>query len=364
MKFIKNLYDDICTFENLYLAYKNARKNKRFREEVLDFSSNVEEYLMDIRKELVEQTYKVGKYREFFVYEPKKRLIMALPFRDRVVQWAIYQKLNPYYTKGYVTDSFACIEGRGAHQAIQRLHYWLKQVGRKPDKYFYLKLDISKYYYRVDHDALVDILSRKIKDIKLMNVLEDIIRCKTHSFGLPIEATLEDIDVRLDNKGMPIGNLTSQMFANIYLNELDQYIKRKLRIHYYIRYMDDVIILHESKEELHKIKNQIEEFLMEKLKLNLNNKTAIRPVTLGIEFVGYKVWNTHIKLRKSTSLKMKRRLKYLKKQYEQGEIEFEDIRATMASYFGLMKHSNSYNLKSKLLDSLIFVRKSETGECE
>ncbi|MBZ4669404.1 MAG: RNA-dependent polymerase [Defluviitaleaceae bacterium] len=370
MKYIKNLYDDICTFENLYLAYKNARKNKRFRDEVLEFSSNVEEYLMDIRKELIEQTYKVGKYREFFVYEPKKRLIMALPFKDRVVQWAIYQKLNPYFTKGYISDSFACIEGRGAHQAVQRLHYWLRQIGRKPGKYYYLKLDISKYYYRIDHDVLVEILSRKIKDTKLMKLLEGIIRCEDHSFGLPLDASLEETDVRINNKGMPIGNLTSQMFANIYLNELDQYVKRKLRIHYYVRYMDDVIILHESKQELHKIKKVIETFLDEKLKLNLNNKTAIRPVTLGIEFVGYKVWNTHIKLRKSTALKMKRRLKHLKKQYERGEIEIEDVRATMASYNGLMKHCNSFRLRSKLYDTLVFTRKSEpdnddeNGGCE
>lgn len=372
MKYIKNIYDEICSFENLHTAYLQARKNKRYREEVLGFTSNVEEFLYDIQKELLNGTYRVGKYREFFVFEPKKRLIMALPFKDRVVQWAVYQKINPYFAKGYIIDSYACINGKGAHQAIQRLHYWLKLVGRKPEKYYYLKMDITKYYYRIDHDVLVSILERKIKDKRLMALLENIIRCDSHSFGLPLGVNLDEVDVRVDNKGMPIGNLTSQMFANIYMNEVDQYIKRELKLHYYVRYMDDMIILHDNKQELHEIKDKIEDFLNNQLKLNLNNKTAIRPVTLGIEFVGYRVWNTHIKLRKSTALKMKRRLKYLKNQYNKGEIEFEDVRASVASYHGLLKHCNSYRLSQKLFDSLILKRnhdneedmEAEKNECE
>lgn len=372
MKYIKKIYDEICSFENLHTAYLQARKNKRYREEVLGFTSNVEEFLYDIQKELLNGTYRVGKYREFFVFEPKKRLIMALPFKDRVVQWAVYQKINPYFAKGYIIDSYACINGKGAHQAIQRLHYWLKLVGRKPEKYYYLKMDITKYYYRIDHDVLVSILERKIKDKKLMALLENIIRCDSHSFGLPLGVNLDEVDVRVDNKGMPIGNLTSQMFANIYMNEVDQYVKRELKLHYYVRYMDDMIILHDNKQELHEIKDKIEDFLNNQLKLNLNNKTAIRPVTLGIEFVGYRVWNTHIKLRKSTALKMKRRLKYLKNQYNKGEIEFEDVRASVASYHGLLKHCNSYRLSQKLFDSLILKRnhdneediEAEKNECE
>lgn len=357
---IKNVYDEICSFENLYKAYLNARKNKRFRDEVLGFTTNLEEYLFDIQKDLINHTYKVGEYREFYIYEPKKRLIMALPFRDRVIQWAIYQVINPMFSKGYITDSYACIEGRGTHQAVQRLHYWLKQVNRKQGKWYYLKLDISKYFYRIDHEVLIIMLHKKIKDKQLMRLLENIINSET-SFGLELGIHDPALSGRVADCGMPIGNLTSQMFANIYLNELDQYIKRELKIHYYIRYMDDMILLADDKKKLHEYKYLIDAFLQEKLKLNLNNKTAIRPITLGIEFVGYKLWATHIKLRKSTSLKMKRRLNSVKKQYSKGKIQLSDVQATVNSYMGMLKYCNSYRLRNKLFEELVLKREYDVN---
>lgn len=357
---IKNVYAEICSFENLYKAYLNARKNKRFRDEVLSFTNNLEEYLFDIQKDLINHTYKIGEYREFYIYEPKKRLVMALPFKDRVIQWAIYQVVNPMFSKGYTTDSYACIEGRGTHQAVQRLHYWLKQVNRKPNKWYYLKLDIAKYFYRIDHEVIINILRKKIKDKQLMSLFENIINSET-PFGLELSIYDPALSGRVTHCGMPIGNLTSQMFANIYLNELDQYIKRELKIHYYIRYMDDVIILADDKAKLHEYKHLIDTFLQERLKLSLNNKTAIRPITLGIEFLGYKLWATHIKLRKSTALKMKRRLNGVKKAYFKGKIQLSDVQATVNSYMGMLKYCNSYNLRNKIFDELVLKREYETN---
>lgn len=357
---IKNVYDEICSFENLYKAYLNARKNKRFRDEVLEFTNNLEEYLIDIQKDLMNHTYEVGEYREFYIYEPKKRLIMALPFKDRVIQWAIYQVINPIISKGYITDSYACIQGRGTHQAVKRLSYWLNQVSRKEPKWYYLKLDIAKYFYRIDHDVLIDILHKKIKDRQLMRLLENIINSEK-SFGLELGIHDPALSGRISQCGMPIGNLTSQMFANIYLNELDQYIKRELAVHYYIRYMDDMILLADDKKKLHEYKHLIDTFLQERLKLNLNNKTAIRPITLGIEFVGYKLWSTHVKLRKSTSLKMKRRLKQVKKQYANGKINLDDVQSTVNSYMGMLKHCNSYSLRTKIFDELILKREYDVN---
>lgn len=357
---IKNVYDEICSFENLYKAYLNARKNKRFRDEVLEFTNNLEEYLIDIQKDLMNHTYEVGEYREFYIYEPKKRLIMALPFRDRVIQWAIYQVINPIISKGYITDSYACIQGRGTHQAVKRLSYWLNQVSRKESKWYYLKLDIAKYFYRIDHDVLIDILHKKIKDRQLMRLLENIINSEK-SFGLELGIHDPALSGRISQCGMPIGNLTSQMFANIYLNELDQYIKRELAVHYYIRYMDDMILLADDKKKLHEYKHLIDTFLQERLKLNLNNKTAIRPITLGIEFVGYKLWSTHVKLRKSTSLKMKRRLKQVKKQYANGKINLDDVQSTVNSYMGMLKHCNSYSLRTKIFDEFILKREYDVN---
>lgn len=347
MKPIKNIYNQICDFDNLYQAHLSARKGKRFRAEVLAFSANLEENLINIQNELLHGQYAVGRYREFYVFEPKKRLIMALPYKDRVVQWAVYRVVNPILSRGFISDTYACVNGRGAHSAVKRLQYWTRLVNSEPGKPYYLKLDISKYFYRVDHDVLLSILGRKFADERLMALFETIIKSEQTPFGLPLGYNPGEAD-RLFTKGMPIGNLTSQMFANTYLNELDQHIKRVLRVRHYIRYMDDIIILADDKRLLHGYKDDIERFLDEKLKLTLNNKTAIRPITLGIEFCGYKIWPTHIKLRKSTALKMKRRLKYIQRDYAAGKIDLDRAKRTLDSYQGIMQHCNSYNLRRSI----------------
>lgn len=350
METLRNIYPKIYDFENLYQAYLEARKNKRFREDVLRFSAHLEENLIQLQNELIYKTYSVGRYREFFVREPKKRLIMALQFRDRVVQWAIYRQIYPYFDARMIDDSYACRIGKGALQAAERLQYWVRQVNRRPARYYYLKLDISKYFYRVDHAILSDILRSHIQDDDLMWLLETIINCEHTAFGLPAFAEASDvpIDERLTDKGIPIGNLTSQMFANIYLGELDWYAKRELRLHHYVRYMDDIIILHEDKDFLHGVKEDIEIFLDERLRLNLNRKTAIRPVSHGIEFVGYRIWPTHKRLKKKTAKKMRRSLKGVRAQYERGEISAERLRQIEASYDGMLQHVNGDGLRRAL----------------
>lgn len=355
MKRLGNLYEQIIDYENLWEAYLNARKNKRFRGDVLEFTHNVEENLIQIQNELIYKTYKVGKYREFYVYDPKKRLIMALPFRDRVVQWAIYQVIEPLFDRQFIKDSYACRKGKGVQAAADRLQYWMRKLDRSYENPYYLKIDISKYFYRIDHDVLISILRRKIKDKGLMWLLETIIHSEDTKFGVP----LGDHDFeqeRIDGVGMPIGNLTSQLFANLYLNELDQYAKHELHAHYYIRYMDDVVILHPDKRELWKMLEEIDIFLRSELRLQLNNKTAIRPIRQGIEFVGYRIWSTHRKLKKKTAKKMKRRLKYLKKAYARGEVSADEVRSTLMSYLGYMKHADCYKLKKKILRDLVLVR--------
>lgn len=355
MKRLGNLYEQIIDYENLWKAYLNARKNKRFRGDVLEFTHNVEENLIQIQNELIHKTYKVGRYREFYVYEPKKRLIMALPFRDRVVQWAIYQVIEPLFDRQFIKDSYACRKGKGVQAAADRLQYWMRKLDRRYENPYYLKLDISKYFYRIDHDVLISILRRKIKDEDLMWLLETIIHSEDTKFGVPLgDHNLEQ--ERIDGLGMPIGNLTSQLFANLYLNELDQYAKHELHLHCFIRYMDDIIVLHESKQELQKILEEIDIFLRSELRLQLNNKTAIRPISTGIEFVGYRIWSTHRKLKKKTAKKMKRRLKYLKKAYARGEVSADEVRSTLMSYLGYMKHADCYKLKKKILRDLVLVR--------
>lgn len=341
---LENIYHKIYDYENLYEAYINARKNKRYRNEVLEFTNNLDENLITIQNELIWKTYKVGEYREFYIHEPKKRLIMALPFRDRVVQWAIHLIVNNFYERTYITHSYACINGRGTHKAVKQMQRWMRQVDRRGDKYYYLKMDVARYFYRIDHCVLIKILEKKIKDEDCVWLLKTIIKSE-HEFGL--ELNYEE-DIKIGNKGIPIGNLSSQMMANIYLNELDQFIKRKLGIKYYSRYMDDFIILHEDKEMLNILLKTIKDFLDIKLGLRLNNKTCIRPISMGLEYLGYRIWATHIKLKKKTALKMKRNLKNTKKKFEKGKISFETANSTMESYKGILKKCSGNRLKEKI----------------
>ena len=347
---IKNLFPKIFDFENLFDAYKAGIRGKRGRPDIMVYTENLEGNLIELQNEFIWKTYKVGRYRMFYVYEPKRRLIMALQFKDRVAQHAIYRQLNPLLDKQFIYDSYACRNGKGTHKAVARLQYWFRQVSRKPGKYYYLKLDISKYFYRIDHEILMGILRKKIADEDLLEILEGIVNCEDTHFGLPLGADIGDIafSEMLADVGLPIGNLTSQMFANLYLDQLDQFCKHQLGLHYYIRYMDDVIILHNSKKHLERVKNQIADFLESELHLNLNNKTCIRPVSMGAEFVGFRVWSTHVKLRRKTARKMVKRLEYVFAAYAAGEIDREGMERTVASYKGALKHFNSHGMAQKL----------------
>lgn len=347
---LDDIYDEICSYEGLYQSHLEARKGKRYRDDVLVFTDRLEENLIELQNELIWQTYKVGKYRQFYVREPKLRLVMALQYRDRIVQWAIYRQLYPFYDKMFIEDSYACRRGKGSHKAADKLQYWLRQVSRKPGKWYYLKLDISKYFYRVDHLVLLEILSRRIKDPRLFQLLREIINSEDTRFGLPAGVSPDECPEEdwLGDVGMPIGNLTSQLFANIYLNELDQLCKHELHLHYYIRYMDDVIILLPDKKELARVKAIIEEFLNDYLHLDLNNKTAIRPCSLGIDFVGYHIWATHRKLKKQTARKIIHAVDWMCEQGEKGNMSKEEFERRVSSYRGILLHCDSYGLRKKL----------------
>lgn len=352
---IKNVFDTIFSMDNLYLALEDAARGRRYKRDVLIYNFDTWAMLQELRKEIYDGTYGIDKYYIFYIHEPKKRMVMSISFKHRIVQWAIYRILNPIFVKGYIDDSYGCIPNRGTLTAMERLKYWVQYASRKKEKWYYLKLDISKYFYRISHRVLKEILAKKIKDTRLLNLLYGIIDCEHTPFGLPLgskpgEVALEDM---LYDVGMPIGNLMSQVFANVYLDTLDQFCKRVLKTRYYIRYMDDVIILNNSKSQLWDWKRSIEKFLIEKLELNLNHKTCIRPIDQGIEFVGYRIWPTHVVLRKSTSLRIKRALKGLSHKYAEYEVTFSDVTETLQSYLGMMEHCDSHNLRTKIFDTLV-----------
>jgi len=351
--------------DNLYNALEDASKGRRYNRDVLKYNFDSWALLRELQEEVLDGRYEIKNYHIFYVYEPKQRMIMSIAFKHRIVQWAIYRVINPILVKGYIEDSYGCIPGRGGLSAMLRLKYWLAQVSRKENNWYYLKLDISKYFYRISHKILKSLLAKKIKDKRLLQLLNGIIDCEHTPFGLPLWRSPDEVELeeRLFDVGMPIGNLLSQVFANVYLDTLDQFCKRELQIHFYIRYMDDVIILSDSKQQLKEWKDKIETFLLDKLELHLNQKTCIRPINQGIEFVGYRVWATHVTIRKSTSLRIKRTLKAKARRYKVYKVSFTDVTNTLMSYLGMLEHCDSYLLKRKILNELVLTHADKTEEC-
>lgn len=348
---IQNAWPTVCSFEWMLEAHRHACKGKRYRLEVMGFTSKLERNLLDVQKRMKDGSYELGPYRKMWVFVPKKRLVMALDYPDRIVQWCLYLYLNPVYDKLFIEDSYACRKGKGSHKAAKRLQYWMQQVSRKPGPgWYFLKLDISKYFYRVNHDKLLEILSRRIADQEMMEFVRGVVNSKAEPFGLPRWRSPDDTPPEEweYETGMPIGNLTSQLFANIYLNELDQYCKHKLKIHYYIRYMDDVIILGPNKWVLHEWKEEIERFLERELHLDLNDKTSIRPVKSGIEFVGVRIWPTHMKLRKSTVRRIKRETRKICHLYASGDMAKDAFERRVTSIRGMLKHAECASLRWRL----------------
>lgn len=356
--------DTISSFCWLENAHRHARAGKRYRDETMKFTANLERNLLEIQRELRTGTYEAGEYRRLWVTIPKRRLVMALPYRDRVVQWAIYLLLNPYFDKRFIEDSYACRVGKGSHEALERLQYWLRKVSRKPGpKWYYLKLDISKYFYRVNHEVLLGILHRHIADEGLMRLLETIVNNDKEPFGLPAGKRPEEVPRRewRYDVGMPIGNLSSQLFANIVLNELDQYAKHKMRLRHYIRYMDDIVILGNDKRRLQAWRDEISAYLRDVLRLELNKKTTIRPISMGIEFVGMRVWATHRIIRKSTVRREKRAVKSIAGKLARGEMSKPAAMRRIDSMRGMMDHAESAGLRWRLNETLLNRAGDEIG---
>jgi len=356
-----SLLERIYSWENLLNAYHEAASEKWYRDDVAAFSARLEENLIGIQNDLIWRTYTVGRYRQFYVSEPKRRLIMALGFRDRVVQWAIYLQVNQELDNGMIYHSYGCRVGKGTTRSADRLQYWAALVDRKAGPpWHYLKLDISKYFYRVDHSVLLGILARKYPgEDGFLWLMDTIINCDHTPFGLPPGKSADEVPPaeRLFEVGMPIGNLTSQLLANVCLNELDQYIKHELKAHFYVRYMDDMVLLHRDAKVLNEWRALIEGYLNEVLHLELNSKTAIGLVKHGITFVGCRLFPGGRKPTRQSIKKAKARMRYIAKEYEAGLIDFDAVDATMQSYFGMLGHCSTHGLQKWIENNIKFKRR-------
>ncbi|OIO41625.1 hypothetical protein COU56_04770 [Candidatus Pacearchaeota archaeon CG10_big_fil_rev_8_21_14_0_10_31_9] len=261
----KDIYKLINNYENLLLAWQNAKKGKTKRRYVKRFQKDLKENLLKLQEELISQTYQPCALKTFILRDPKTRKISKSAFRDRVVHHSLCLHIAPTFEREFIYDSHANQIGKGTLKAIERFDIFKRKVSKNnARKCYVLKADIKHYFEEIDHQTLIEIVRRKIKDEKVIWLIEKIL-C-----------------VNNKNKGMPLGNLTGQFFANLYLNELDVFVKHKLKAKYYIRYVDDFVALHKSKEQLEKWKKQINDFLKEKLKKSCNKVSYSEEPTIVI----------------------------------------------------------------------------------
>lgn len=361
---IRNVYYEITSFHTLMVADTHVSKGKRENTERLRFYDNREGNLEEISTLLRAGKVPKVEYHSFYVYVPKVRKVIFIDYWSKVVQRAIYDVLNPKICRTFIEHTYACVKGRGQLAAMEQLYTWMRETRTSGTEWYYYKFDVAKFFYRIDHEILMDICRKKIDDPRTVDLLGYYINNDAVPFGMPLDANQLTIteEQMLYDLGIPIGGGLSHMLGNMYLDPLDQFCKRVLGIKRYIRYMDDIIILDNDKERLKEYGRRMTQFLEERLHLNFNNKTALRPVRVGCEFVGFVIYNDHVILRKSTKLRMKRTLRKTRQDYHDNLITFKEANATMQSYLAMLSHVDCKKFKEKLLDEFVLTHADDNGE--
>jgi hypothetical protein len=318
----KKLFDKIVDIKNLQIAYKNTCKGKRDTYSYLEFKQFDQYNLLQIQKELISGNYKIGNYRHFYIYDPKKRLISALSFKDRIVQHALCNIITNIFDKTFLPNSFACRKNFGTHKGV----IYIQSLLRKYNYKYFLKTDFSRYFPSINTNILHKMIRKKIKCNKTYKLVTEIVPFNTI--------------------GIPIGNLTSQLFANVYGNTIDYYLKHNLKINHFARYMDDIVVLGNNYKELYEIYNKIQKYSKYLLKLKIS-KWNVSSTQKGINFLGYRIWKDYKLIRRLSVIKAKRKVKkYLETNNK------EKLQRFLASWHGHIQWGNSYNLKN-YIDNII-----------
>ena len=331
------LYEQIYQFDNLYRSAHQCRKGKTTAPATLRYFDHLEENLIQVHNELIWNMYTPRGRSQFYVFEPKRRLIHAPPYYDRVVQRAIYNIIEPLVNKTFIHDSYACRTGKGTHAGADRAQGFIRQVERSHGRAYAFKADISKYFSSINHGILKRLLRGVIPCPRVLNLLFLIID-----------------DSPTAEVGVSLGELLNQLNANLYLHELDHFAKHHLKARLYTRYMDDFIIIHHDKAQLQEWRKDIETFLAQHLELKTNSKTQVFPIGVrggrSLDFLGYRIYSTHRLLRKCSVKRIKTKLKKYHRQYAVGEINLSDINPNIQSWLGHASHADSYGLRKALLE--------------
>ncbi|MDA0283861.1 MAG: reverse transcriptase/maturase family protein [Planctomycetota bacterium] len=351
MKRHGNLWPTLTSFEHLLKSSEKAKRGKRFRSTVARYEFNLERELFALQAALRRKTYRPGQYRSFYIYEPKKRLISAAPYRDRIVHHALTSILEPIFEPTFISDSYACRKGKGTHAAVDRCQQFARRFR------YVFKADIRRFFPSMDHDILKEQIARKIKDPDVLWLA-----------GLIIDSSNPQEDVRHcfpgddlfthgeRRRGIPIGNQTSQFFANVYLDPLDHFVKERLRFKGYVRYVDDFLLFSDDKRQLAEARERIVQFLVG-LRLKLHpRKNTIFPVKEGIRFLGYRVFPTHRLLVKENVWRFLRRVRRMQKDFSDGQTTLPEIKQRLMSWSGHARQADTHRLLTYLFDTIRFQR--------
>jgi retron-type reverse transcriptase len=354
------LYERLCSFENLLYAYRRAARGKRSRPDVAAFDYHLESHLLRLRDQLRQHRYRPNSYRRFTIADPKPRVISAAPFRDRVVHHALCNIIEPLFERRFIVDSYANRQGKGIHQALDRATQFAR---RYP---YVLRCDIVQFFPSIDLAILRRILARVIRDDETISLCELILAGgaeePTDQYDLGVFPGDDPAEAALRPRGLPIGNQTSQFWANCYLNPLDHFIKEELRCRAYLRYVDDFLLFAEDKPTLHRWKQAIFAYLATKLRVILHEReSVVTPVGEGIPFLGFRIYPDHRLLRRRNAVAFSRRLRALRKMHHAGEVDIARVTSRVQGWVAHVAHGDTWRLRASLLRRETFTAPGSAG---
>ena len=334
MSSLRDLWQELCSYDNLFLAYTKARKHKTRKDYIIEFEKDLKDNLLLLRSELSLHCYDPKPLVNFTIHDPKMRKISKSDFRDRVIHHALCNIIEPIFEKTFIYDSYANRINKGALKAIDRFDRFKRKVTRNNTlRCYVLKADIRKYFDNIEHEILLSIIKKRIFDKRVIWLIRKILANPSSS-----------------DKGMPLGNLTSQFFANVYLNELDYFVKHKLKARYYIRYVDDFVIFNTDAEILEDYKRQINLFLREKLDIELHpEKSKVLRLSERLTFLGFRIFYHHKLLKKSNMVRMKGRIEALKQEYAEKKMDYDSIYDFLEGWIAYAKNADTYNLRKRIM---------------